>query len=229
MKLSEKSIKKYYWQSGETLNHYMSMDHETLSLYHVSISGGNKKLGAIPNVSLLPITTCGNCSGCKNYCYAVRSALQYKNCRNAWAKNTAIAYRDLDRFTDEIANYIDRHKCKAFRFHVAGEIISPEYLFGLVWIATACPDCQFWTYTKRYDIVNKVFYNYHIPKNLSIMLSTGFDGCKIDNSIDLPEFRFIPAGQTPPDDMRKCSGDCSYCVAHNVGCPAGQSSYVLEH
>ena len=39
----------------------------------VSISKGNNKMGAIPSVSLPPITTCKHCESCAKDCYAAKT------------------------------------------------------------------------------------------------------------------------------------------------------------
>lgn len=41
---------------------------ENVENLHVNISDGNKKLGAIPSVSLIPVMDCGNCAICAKSC-----------------------------------------------------------------------------------------------------------------------------------------------------------------
>ena len=53
----------------------------------MAISRGNSKLGKVPNISLPPVKSCGNCKQCAPDCYALKSYKQYKNVRASWDYN----------------------------------------------------------------------------------------------------------------------------------------------
>ena len=58
----------------------------------VTISRGNRKLGAIMNVSTEPIKCCPKGIPCaQGGCYALKSYRLYPDTRKAWAKNGRIA------------------------------------------------------------------------------------------------------------------------------------------
>ena len=50
---------------------------DTLS---VTLSRGNRKIGRFANVSLAPIVSCGNCCGCKSFCYDLKRAWHIPPC-----------------------------------------------------------------------------------------------------------------------------------------------------
>lgn len=39
------------------------------------ISKGNRKIGRVMNVSLAPVLTCANCSGCVKLCYDIKACM----------------------------------------------------------------------------------------------------------------------------------------------------------
>ena len=127
-----------------------------------SISKGNHKIGKdIYSFSLLPgdeplsindgelLTnvsgTCtGICGDCKKYCYAVRDAKLHHNATiPAWAKNTLLMRWNLSKLMDKIDNFIKTHSVGTWRWQVAGEIESYEYLEAMNDIAKKNPTVKF--------------------------------------------------------------------------------------
>ena len=139
-----------------------------------SIVKGNVKIGkGIFSFSLLPgdepITlkdgtlltsikgTCGGvCKDCIKDCYAMRDAKLHNNVTiSAWGKNTIMMRRDMDGLMKKINKFIKAHDIKIFRWQVAGEIESYEYLVKMNEVAKQNPDVKFGVYTKRFDFVKK--------------------------------------------------------------------------
>ena len=57
--------------------------------WDVYVSTGNRKMGEVPSVSVLPLVTCSKCARetCgRGGCYALRMALFRENVRISWAK-----------------------------------------------------------------------------------------------------------------------------------------------
>ena len=71
---SNDSIKKVVKLMNATIAKYSEKSIDEIKM---CISKGNRKIGRVMNVSLPPIVTCENCSGCKNFCYDVKACLQY--------------------------------------------------------------------------------------------------------------------------------------------------------
>ena len=196
------------------------------------ISKGNKKIGHALNVSLPPIITCANCSGCKSFCYDIKAVLQYGNVRSARARNYSVLVRDRKRYFDAIRSACaKRRKNKYFRWHVSGDILDIDYLDNMVKIAKDFPKFRFWTYTKAYNIVNEYVRlngRESIPANLSIMFSE-WRGMPMVNPYGFPEFRVLFDGEAKPEGAPLCNGNCNVCIKNNRCCVSGETTYCHLH
>ena len=174
-----------------------------------SIAKGNKKMGKIPSVSLLPgahplrlkngeiLTDIkGTCTGCcenccEENCYAINYAKYHHNsCIPAYAKNTLLARHEMERYFNDIQKYIDgqkKNKVTVFRFHVSGEIPSVMYLKRMMQFAEDNPTIQFYCYTKRFNWIERYIHeNGSLPKNFIALMSIWHKN--YDNPFHLPEF-----------------------------------------
>ena len=198
----------------------------------ICISKGNMKIGNTLNVSLPPIITCANCSGCCTLCYDIKAVLQYPNVRKARAKNYALLMNDRNKYFNEIRNACERRrKNKYFRWHVAGDIIDIDYFDRMVQIAKEFPDFRFWTYTKAYTIVNewcRLNGKKSIPENLSVMFSE-WRGMPMINPFGFPEFRVVFKDEKKPGNVKWCCGNCNVCIHGNSHCVKGETVYCMEH
>jgi hypothetical protein len=134
------------------------------------ISGGNSKLGPIPNLSLAPGVTCTSiaCETCLMDCYARNFYRMYKNVRKAWDTNTKLALEDLPTMERELNEYFSGLASpKFFRVHVAGDFVSLDYAEMWARVASAAPTTKFLAFTKSFDIVQKVSW----PDNFKIVYS----------------------------------------------------------
>lgn len=226
MRYTDETLSKYTVRALEAIEKASSR----LDQLKVHIAKGNKKVGRIRNVSLMSRICCGNCRTCEHYCYDIKAALQYKTVMTARAENTALAQGNRIEYFGQIASSMTpKCKRKAFRFHVGGEILDEAYLRGMIWLAFRRPDWRIWTYTKRYDIVNRYIQNYGIiPENLSIMYSADSNAV-VENPYCFPIAWTVLEGEEEPRDKMKCPGNCEECYENGCGCPFGESVYFLEH
>ncbi len=222
------TLKKFYSTAESLIAFYMALPIDSLK---ICITNGNKKIGHVMNVSLLPIFTCiNNCQGCRFFCYDIKACMQYKNVIMARARNTVLLWRNRDKFFDLIDKKIShRRKNKYFRWHVAGDIIDLDYFERMVEIAKNHKDFVFWTYTKQYDIVNTYCDRYgkqSIPSNFSIMFSQ-WDGIEIVNPYGFAEFRVVDDIKTAKGFI--CPGNCEFCLKNRCGCPYQQTVTNEKH
>lgn len=196
------------------------------------ISKGNKKIGDTLNVSLPPIITCANCSGCMHLCYDIKAVLQYSNVRKARARNYVLLNRNRNKYFDSIREACARRRNnKYFRWHVAGDIVDIDYFDNMVKIAREFPEFKYWTYTKAYHIVNEWVKNNgkeSIPDNLSVMFSE-WRGMPMVNPYGFPEFRVVFKDEKKPDGVKWCNGNCNHCIHANSHCVKGETVYCMEH
>ena len=171
----------------------------------ISISAGNRKMGAIPSVSLPACITCNPSAPCFKKCYAVRMARLYKTVKNAYQRN-------LDILTENPVAYWAQVRASAmttkfFRFHVSGDIPNGEYLIQMIETARAIPSTNFLAFTKQFHIVNDYLRNRGtIPENLKIIFSN-WDAWKCENPFSLPECEIILKGSEPRDAWKICGGN----------------------
>ena len=187
---------------------------------HVKISAGNRKMGAVPSVSTLPVLDCGNCSACRKSCYDLRNDCLYNTVKNSRAANSAILRKAPDRYFAEIEDWLGKHQPNAFRWHVGGDIKDEHYLSEMCRLATAFPDTKFLAFTKMFGVVNKFHADGNvIPENLHIMFS-GWVGQKMENPYNHPTTHPIfPDGRTSAHDGAKlCTGNCTECLKENRLC-----------
>lgn len=106
---------------------------------HVFISGGNRKTGAIPSVSLIPVADCANCASCAGACYDLRNDCIYNGVRDSRARNSAIWRKDPARYFSEISAYCAQVEPRFFRWHIGGDIQTVLYLAGMIKTAQENP------------------------------------------------------------------------------------------
>jgi len=195
---------------------------EEVEIGKISISAGNMKTGRIPAFSLLPGVTCSKaaCASClTDGCYAVKSAFQHGyNINNnttltAWARNTAIAKKDLPALESYLNQYFDSMTApRFFRIHVSGDFFSVEYAEMWRRVIIAHPHTKFLFFTKQWDVMRAVdFLNI---ENLSPVLS-GWTGCPVPQDLIDKGFRvaWCDDGKENriPDDAIECPGNCESC------------------
>ena len=198
--------------------------------YNVSISPGNKKMGAIPSVSLPPCTTCNPCAPCFKQCYARRLAARYKTTRAAYDRNLEILNTNPALYWSSVYNAAA--VTKYFRYHVSGDIPNIEYFAHMVQMAHALPGTRFLAFTKQYHIVNTYLTNGgKIPANLTVIFSN-WGAWKCDNPHGLPTCEIIFNGETPRENWKICGGNCTACACAGIGCwelANGETIAIYQH
>ena len=232
---SKETLAKVMLKAKEIEKEYMEKDIRDINL---CISTGNRKIGRVMNVSLMPIRTCANCKECKHLCYDIKACLQYKNVIDARIRNTVIMNRNMEEYFARIRAAIARKRTnKYFRWHVAGDMVNGKYFENMVAIAKDFPEWIFWTYTKNYKVVNDYCSEYgreSIPENFHIMFSE-WDGMPLINPYNFPIFTCkLKDGNKNHEpeffnSLFKCPGNCDICKENHTGCIAGMDTYANEH
>lgn len=224
----KETLNKVINKAKELKAHYMNINAEDIPM---CISDGNKKIGHVLNVSLMPIMTCKNCGKCKYLCYDVKACIQYKNVIDARVRNTVLLEKNRDEYFRRIYNKcLRRRKNKYFRWHVAGDIVDFDYFARMVELAKEMVEFVFWTYTKNYEVVNEYCDKYgkdSIPDNLHIMFSE-WRGMEMVNPYHFPEFRVVFKDEEEPKGFY-CPGNCDVCKEIKRGCLVGETTYCREH
>ena len=179
---------------------------------------GNGKISKNTAIfSLLPVTTCGNCSNCKHSCYAVKALVR----PNVWDKRlvyTYLAFTDLARLKTLLISDLNliHDRIHYVRIHESGEFFNQSYLDMWTDIAALFPGIVFYSYTKMenvldFSVVNSMD-NFHIVKSLLPDGSKNYGNVEfIKEKVEKYGFPVCPYGRV--DNFPKC-GKCTLCM-HN--------------
>ena len=179
----------------------------------VTISPGNRKLGAILNVSTQPVQCGPKGIPCADGgCYALKSLRLYAQTRKAWVKNARIAKTHPRSYFSQITNSIADRKPRHFRWHVAGDILNVAYLRQMCRIAAKNPVTQFLVFTKAFNIVNDYENREELPRNLAVIFSA-WPGMRINNPHG-HRIAWMQDGREDrvPEDAVECPGNCETCA-----------------
>ena len=173
----------------------------------LTISKGNRKMGAIPNLSLPPVLTCRTGVPCAGKCYANKAYRMYPTVRAAWDGNWELWQKDPCSFVSQLGAWLDKHKPEWFRFHVSGDIPDPAYWFNVHCVVGWFPKTRFMLFTKCFD------YHYqNIPENLSVVLSMWPGQPMPEHLNHLPKAWCLPDDRAPAAALL-CPGNCEACGA----------------
>jgi hypothetical protein len=164
------------------------------------------------NVSITPVLCCPRGVPCaREGCYALKAYRLYPATRNAWARNARIARTDPESYFSQIATAIADTKPRHFRWHVAGDILSVDYLQGMCEIAEHNLGTRFLAFTKAFDVVNGYENSRTLPGNLTVIFSA-WPGMRIHNphghSVAWMQFG---TEDRVPEDAVHCPGNCKSC------------------
>lgn len=177
----------------------------------VTITGGNRKLGKVANISLPPCLSCRKDAPCakSGKCYALKAYRLYPSVRKAWGDNWKHYKRNKGTYWSHIYGYLVKHKPRHFRFHTAGDIPDKQYFTQIVRTARNFPNIKFLVFTKQYDIVQQ--FEGNITKNLSVVLSA-WPGLALPESPRFPIAFMQDGTETRTDGTElECSGNCETC------------------
>lgn len=196
----------------------------------VTISKGNKKLGAIPSVSLPACVTCNQDAPCFQKCYAARLARLRATVRESYENNLVILEQNPALYWSTV--YTAAATTRYFRYHVSGDIPNIDYFAHMIHLAEVLPGTTFLAFTKQFAIINTYLtYGGTIPENLKIIFSN-WGAWKCQNPHNLPTCEIILKGNEPRDEWKICGGNCTECACRGIGCwelKNGETIAIYEH
>lgn len=240
--MSEYNIRK----GGNGLNFISYRD--AAGVLHVT-KKGNSKTGSRVGCYNFPVEeSCNHNCECykKGICYACGGFYQMPDNMNGYAENLAFFLKsDSKTFCDAFCDQLAANGNKLFRYFTIGDILNRRFFDCMIENARRMPHVTFWSYTKKYNIVNSWCDENGIenfPENLHIIFSHWMneDGSyfPMNNPYDFPTSEFIPFGRedlagkvthicpcSDPDVVATCA-TCDhpcYKLAH------GESMGLLEH
>ena len=239
--------KAYTLEKGENGLNYIncfSVDGEL----HVT-KQGNSKTGAPVGSYNFPVEqSCNHRCECykSKACYACGGFYQMPNNIKRYAENLAYFLKvDNETFCDNFCENLKKNGNKKFRYFTIGDILNSRFFECMIENARRMPNVKFWSYTKKYNIVNNWCDKNGIenfPKNLKIIFSHWLndDGTyfPMNNPYNFPTSEFIPYGKeylaetvthicpcSNPDILATCDTCDHPCYELNFG----ESMALLEH
>lgn len=249
-----KQENKLYYESHkyviktDPVNGHKYVDVETVRNDTLNNSNGNSKTGDNVGNFNFPIKyTCVMCE-CRidGVCYALDGCYNFASNQATYSENLAF-YRSVDSetFVSRMVDDILENKWELFRYFTCGDIADLRFFKCMIEIANRLPNVKFWSYTKKYGIVN-FYVSEHglesIPKNLTIIFShwRNKDGSyfPMPNPYNFPTSEFIPIGEEHLTEtvthICPCSdpdvvAQCKTCDHPCYELKHGESMALLEH
>jgi hypothetical protein len=135
----------------------------------------------------------------------------YPGTRAAWRRNEYLAKHHPDEYFSQIAAAVAEAKPRLFRWHVAGDILSTDYLGSMCRIASANPHTHFLAFTKNFKIVNEYEDREAIPGNL-VLIYSAWPGLSFSNTHGHRIAWMQNGSETRvPADAIECPGNCESC------------------
>ena len=219
----------------------------------LNISEGNEKVGNVLCYNLPVYYTCAHdCECYKNgTCYACKGCYNFASNQAVYSENYAFfrkSTKDLnvENFISALSAEIKQHaKFNLFRYFTCGDIPNHLFLECMVQVAKQFPEIHFWSYTKKYNIVNHycdTFGRAAIPENLVIVFSHWLNEngsyYAMENPYRFPTSEFIPVGKEELAEKVTYICPCSdpnsleHCDTCKHPCwklKDGESMALLEH
>lgn len=203
--------------------------------YDVCFGNGNKKLNGTAEVnfvvalSLFPIMTCKNCSGCKNKCYDICHDMIMTGVFLNRCINTAIYFYRRERFWQSLDNLLEGDCVPCVRLNEGGDLEYKDF-FYIRNIAKKHKVTKILFFTKNYDDMNRwLDEGNRFPNNVCALMS-GWDDMEMDNKHNLPETHVIwmdGCHSTNRKDGYICTGNCSWCYLHHKGCWYAKNGEII--
>ena len=222
-------------------------DNAVQAILHLSTKG-NTKTGPVAAFNLPIEQTCNHACECYSTgaCYACGGFYQYKSNMFLYAENLKYFLTvDSDTFVSEMVKEILKSGLRIFRWFTCGDIVNYRFFECMIKVASRLPFVTFWSYTKKYAIVNKYIDQNginSIPGNLTIIFSHWLNNngtyFPMDNKYNMPTSEFIPFGKEEllkeVNHVCPCSDpdifvNCVNCTNPCYKLKPGMSMALCEH
>jgi len=215
---------------------------------HVTKQGNSKTGKPVGSFNFPVEQSCNHLCECykEGICYACGGFYQMPDNMLIYAENLrAFLSMDSESFCNDFCEKLAKNGNKKFRYFTIGDIVNSRFFECMIENARRMPQVKFWSYTKKYNIVNnwvKANGIENFPENLNIIFSHWMnkDGAyfPMENPYNFPTSEFIPFGR---EDISKtvthicpCSNPdvvatCDTCDYPCYNLKRGESMGLLEH
>ena len=236
-------VKTYDVKIGENGHAFVTIE-SVRPVFHAT--DGNSKTGKAGNYNLPIEYTCKHNAPCYQTaaCYACNGCYNFHDNQAMYSENLKFFMLASDEeFISAVVAFIDENRLQLFRYFTCGDIPNTRFLFLMTEIAKRRPAVKFWSYTKKYEIVNNFLKSGKtLPENLVIVFSHWLndDGTyfPMENPFNLPTSEYIPMGKEylaeSVTHVCPCSNPesietCATCDHPCYTLKPGESMALMEH
>lgn len=119
------------------------------------------------------LVTCPGAGKCAEFCYAQQGGYVFKASMVSHTRKLQAYLSDPHKWAEQMKKEIralhKSGKLKAFRIHDSGDFFGKVYLHNWLGVIRACPEVQFYCYTKMVPF----FRGVDLPANLTVVFSYG--------------------------------------------------------
>jgi len=230
---------------GQNNKKAVALDSVTSVVLHV-VDGNSKTGEQVVNFNFPIEFTCDHRCECykKGICYAEGGCYTFPNNQASYSENLNFFMTHSDEeFLTALQLALDYYGFELWRYFTCGDILNNRFFRLMVEFAKRNPAVRFWSYTKKYEIVNRwIDENGDLPENLVIIFSHWMneDGSyfEMNNRHNLPTSEFIPFGKEElaekvthicPCSDPTVKATCATCDHPCYKLQKGESMALLEH
>lgn len=235
----------YKVETGKNGKKFVTRD--SVSNDRLNVTPGNSKTGEhVVTFNFSIECTCDHRCECykESLCYAESGCYMFADNQAKYTENINFFLNStVEQFCAAMQIAIDKFGYKLFRYFTCGDIPNIKFIDCMVKLAIDNPGITFWTYTKKYGLVNKwIESNGNLPDNLTVIFSHWLnkDGTyfSMNNPYNLPTSEFIPYGKEELKEsvthVCPCSdpsvvSTCETCDYPCYRLKHGESMALLEH
>lgn len=156
---------------------------------------------------------CQNCGRCSGLCYNNKFEAQYRQKAISELRMLVAYITDRGNLQAKIIRSAKRSKSGYFRINANGEIHSESMIYFWYYIANQCPNIEFYTYTKSYELFEDFLSFTNLPTNFHINMSI-IEGHE-EKMAQYPHLysgnKFKMVTSVPEGSTTTCTGNCSTC------------------
>jgi hypothetical protein len=162
---------------------------------------------------LVQFKTCPSAKSCLNWCYAQIGSFAFSGSMVAHARNLQFVLDAPFDFAEKAIKEIKgMRNVRAIRWHDSGDVFGRGYFMVLKSIMEACPEVNFYAYSKQLSLFKKLEAEGMLPANFTVVYS---EGGKFDHLINKDTDRHSHVFSTEEDAIA-----AGYTLAHESDVPA---------
>lgn len=154
----------------------------------------------VQNDKLVQFKTCPSAGACLSFCYSQVGSYVFRASLVAHTRNLQFLLDDPYSFSEKMIKEIKgKRNVHAIRWHDSGDVFGRGYFMVMKSIMEACPEVNFYAYSKSITLFKKLDAEGMLPSNFTVIYS---EGGKFDHMIDKTKDRHSHVFSTEEDCLK---------------------------